>query len=203
MADALVSDINLLGKPIDIVAVFDSSFNQVFSDASPMRDEVLPRSRIFTHPIETGQLNSDYKIVLPIQIRITLIVQNPFYRNVYQEIMNLFKNSELLTVQTKTASYDNMIIAELPSEERPEMYDAILINILFQEAQIVSSQTDFAPENVTDSDTVKSGVKSPDTKTFTPVATQTASRSFTSGALTVTPQQAYTAASSGAVTVTP
>jgi hypothetical protein len=126
---------------VDTVAVFDSSFNQLFQNARPLQDTVRENSRVMDHPLESGQLISDYKIILPIEIEIPVIINAAFYLGTYQQIKAAYLSSELLTVQTRAASYSSMIISEMPRQEDPEKYDAITVLLKFRQVQLVKPST--------------------------------------------------------------
>ena len=141
----------------DRVAVFNSDFVQVFQFARPVNARVSERSQMLDHPIETGQLITDYSIVLPIEIEISFIVESDFYQSMYQQIRTLFKNKQLLTVQTSTANYGNMVIADMPHEERADLYDALPISLRFRQIQIVPDPSTFVPANQAQADTQSLG----------------------------------------------
>lgn len=157
----------------DSVGVFDNNFGQVFINARPMRAVVREILRPLEHPIETGQIITDYSILQPIEIELPVIVMAEFYRDTYQEIRNLFQNRELLTVQTRTGNYTNMIIAEMPHEEKPELYDALPITIKFKQVLIVVASSNFSPADPTQVNTQALGEQS--SYAVTPVQTTTAS----------------------------
>ena len=89
------------------------------------------------HPLESGQLISDYKVILPIEIEMPVIVSSAYYIGTYQQIKAAYLSSELLTVHTRTGRYPNMIISEMPQQEDPENYDAITILLRFRQVQVV------------------------------------------------------------------
>ena len=153
---------------IDTIAVFDSNFTQVFQSARPMRDEVKPRAKIMDHPLETGQIISDYKITLPTEIAIILFIPSDVYRDTYQEIWNLWQQSETLTVQTRVASYGNMIISEQPHEEKSDIYDAIIMTIRFRQVLTPSQSAPFVPADPTQADTQAVGQQSSQIVTVVP-----------------------------------
>lgn len=144
---------SLLPLTADAVAVFNSSLQQVFIHARPMRATVIERSQLLDHPIENGQLITDYSIVLPIEIHLPVIIEAQFYRDTYQQIRNLYATKELLTVQTNTSNYQNMVIAEMPHEERPDLYDALPLTIRFRQVQEVPNPTTFVPIDPASTDT--------------------------------------------------
>lgn len=149
-----------LSTSLDTIAVFDDSFNQVFQNARPMKCTVKPTSMLMKHPTESGQIISDYKILLPVDIVLPLVVSSQYYRDVYAEINNLYSTSELLTVQTRVSSFSNMVILEMPDEERADMFDVIMIELHLEQVLIVQSTSNFAPADPTQANTQNSGQQS-------------------------------------------
>lgn len=138
---------------IDTIAVFDSNFNQVIANARPLRDEVIPRAKMMDHPLENGQIITDYKITMPLELSIQFVVTSQYYRDTYQQIWNLWQTSEILIVQTRVGSFGNMIISEQPHEETPEKFDAITMQIRFRQVQTPAQAQSFTPANPTQADT--------------------------------------------------
>lgn len=170
----------------DAVAVFDANFNQVFSDARPMRCDVYERSRMLEHPIETGQVITDYSVILPIEIEMQMLVESANYRDMYQQILNLYQTKQYLTVQTRANSYASMVIAEMPHVERPDIYDALPITLRFKQIFVVTSATNFAPADATQADIQSLGEQT--SYPITPVS------STTTGVAPVQPPPALTGA---------
>lgn len=150
-----------LPSSADVVGIFDENFNQLFADARPMRATIRQNARAMEHPIESGQIITDYRIILPIEIEIPFMVAPEFYRDTYEQIQNLFLNSELLLVQTVASLYVNMIISEMPHQESPEHFNSLHILLRFKQVQVVASETTFAPESPTDTNTQNIGVQNP------------------------------------------
>jgi len=144
----------------DNVALFDSNYNQVLLNAIPMKSLTHPSSRIMEHPLETGQIISDYKIILPVEIVIPFIITAQYYRDTYAEITNLYNNSELLVVQTRVSIYSNMVITELPDEERPDMFDVITLELHMKQVLLVQAASNFSPADPTQVNTQNSGQQS-------------------------------------------
>lgn len=145
----------------DVVGVFDTSFTQQFPNARPLVAEVREPKRFMDHPLEKGQIISDYAVILPQDIEIPFMVEPQFVRDTYQQIKNLFTNSTLLFVQTVTGLYANMVIAHLPHEESPQFYGSIRVPVKFRQVQIVQSTTQFATAAPADQNTQNSGVQNP------------------------------------------
>lgn len=163
--------------PLDVVGVYSGPFNQVFQDARPMRAQIRESSRPMEHPLESGQLITDYRILLPIEIAMPVIIQSVFYRDVYEEISNIYQNADILSVHTRAKIYENMILAEMPHEETSEVFDTITLVLRFKQVLIVAPVSDFVPADPEQTDTVARGeqnastIITPDENTVTGVAT--------------------------------
>ena len=145
----------------DAVAIFDNNNVQLFYNARPLRADIVPRAKLMEHPIENGQIITDYKITLPMEIRIPVVVAAKYYIDTYQQIYNAWLNSTVLTVQTHIGVFVNMVIAEMPSEENPDRYDVITINLLFRQIPVVGGLSNFNPLNPTQASTSILGYQIP------------------------------------------
>lgn len=145
----------------DVVAVLSGGFAPIFSLARPMAASVYERAEPMEHPLETGATVTDHLVFKPVQIEIPLICAGNFaYRATYAAIRATYLSGLRLTVQTRTGSYDNMVIAELPHDESAEYFDAITIRLRLVEARFVTPETELASNQVANSSqssTVKRG----------------------------------------------
>lgn len=158
-------DTQIPNASADAVAVFDQSFNQVFSGARPIKVDVKEGSKVMDHPIERGSTISDHVVIIPNEIVLNLlllsnnIVDN--FRSVYQQIKQLWQSHTILTVQTRTDTYQNMIISEIPHDEAPDMFDAVMMTVKLREVPYVSPQYGTLPPssvaNKSQASTVKKG----------------------------------------------
>lgn len=136
LAADVIYGVNLLTSSIqgDAVAIFDAeSFEQVFSGARSLRANVRETSRVMDHPLETGVTISDHFIINPNEIEISALIPSVYYNSAYQDIKEAFLNKTLLSVQTKADVYTNMIVAEMPHEENPELFDVLVQGIRLKE----------------------------------------------------------------------
>ena len=124
----------------DLVGVFNQEFRQVFEKARPLKATVKEEAKVFEYPIETGATITDFRIIQPIEIELSLMLNSEDYKSVYQQIRQLFLNGELLVVQTKSGVYDNQLIQSMPHEEDPEHYDAITLALKLKQALFVTPQ---------------------------------------------------------------
>jgi hypothetical protein len=143
---------------IDVVGVFDANYRPVFPSARPIKANVKEDSRVMEHPLETGAKTiTDYRIILPTELELSVVLQAQDYKNTYKLIKQIFLQGELLTVQTKADVYTNLLISSIPHEENPEMYDAILLAIKLKEALFVTPQFGVVPKKASNSNTVDRG----------------------------------------------
>lgn len=163
--------INLLNSvaKIDILGVLDQeSMEQIFPGARPVNASVRETSRVMDYPVETGAILSDHKVILPTEIEIITVINALYYSSAYQAIRNAWINSTLLSVQTRTGTYRNMIVAEMPHEESPDMFNAITQTIRLREVLFVapssiaqpSSLSNYAPRDPVNQPVVPRGLLS-------------------------------------------
>jgi hypothetical protein len=154
------------GSAVDEVAIFDSSYNQAFSAARIVKVTVSPTSKLMSHPIEDGSMRTDFRVIMPTEIEISMIcpsggVSGPSFADIYQEINQSYLAGDIFTVATKADTYANMMIESLPHAEDPDMFDAITVAIKMKEVIIVTTQYQALPadqtKNTNDQSTVETG----------------------------------------------
>lgn len=147
------------------VAVYDSEFRQLFATAHVIRAAVRPVARNMEHPVASGATVTDFRVIMPLEIDLTLILDPSDYSDVYKQIKAFFLRGELLTVSTKTGVSNNMLIQEMPSEETADKFDTIPLAVRLKRVQFVRAQYGSLPPaavaNKADSSTVDRGVVSP------------------------------------------
>ena len=141
----------------DTVAVFDQEYNQLFRDARGIKAEVKEQAKVMEHPIESGAVITDHRIILPVEIELSVILLPASYQDTYKAIRSYYLNGTLLVIQTRTAIYENMLIQGIPHDETPEQYDVISLTISLRQALFVIPAGNIAPLNPEDSNTVDRG----------------------------------------------
>lgn len=144
---------------VDSVAIFDKDYNQLFKNAKSIKVTVKENSKLMEHPIETGAIITDHRIIMPVEIEMSLILVSADYTDVYKSIRQYYFNATLLTIQTRSAIYTNQIIEALPHEEDPNMYDALTIALSLKQVIYVSAQYAPAPKYPSNSSTVDRGTQ--------------------------------------------
>lgn len=145
--------------PKDQVAVFTQDFVQIFSKARSIKASVREHAKLMEHPVESGTLITDHRIILQVEIELSLILSSVDYQDVYKSIRQYYLNSTFLVVQTKAAIYTNQIIESMPHEENPENYNALIVALKLKQVQIVTSQSGILPKNPANATTVDRGIQ--------------------------------------------
>jgi hypothetical protein len=146
----------------DVVCVLDANLSQVFATARPIKAVIKEESKAMEHPLETGAIVTDHRVILPVEIELSLVLSAEDYRGTYRQIRDLFYKGELLTVQTRTESYRSMVIASMPHEENADAFDVVMQALTLKEAQYVEAQfTDAKVARPRDSRTVQRGEQQP------------------------------------------
>lgn len=124
----------------DVVSVMDAETGrQMFSGARPLKASVSPTSKYMSHPGENGIAYVDHKIDLPVSIQLPVVMVANQYRDTYNELNEAKTSGTQLTVQTRTATYENMAIEAIPFEEDPEHFDTI--TMIIQLVEIIPAFT--------------------------------------------------------------
>ncbi len=148
----------------DVVAVLDADLVQVFTEARAIKATIGRTSKVMEHPLETGAVVTDHRVVLPITIELSLLLTSTDYAAVYHQIRDLFINGNLLVVQTRVDSFPSMLIEKMPHDENPDIFDGVSVALSLKEALFV--QPTFSTLKVAqprDSNTVQRGQQQPTT----------------------------------------
>lgn len=142
---------------VDTVAVFTQEYEQIFKDARSIKATVKEQAKVMEHPIENGAVITDHRIILPVEIELSMILLPKSYQDTYKAIRSYYLNGTLLVIQTRTGIYENQLISSMPHEETPEQYDAISLNLSLRQALFVTPTGAITPINPSDSNTVERG----------------------------------------------
>jgi hypothetical protein len=143
----------------DQVAVFTQDFTQVFKDARALKAVIKEQAKVMEHPVESGAIITDHRIILPVEVELSMILTPSTYKDVYKEIRQYYLNGTLLVVQTRAGIYQNQLIASMPHEEDSELYDTITIALSLKEVLFATAQYGVVPKNTKNSTTVSKGTQ--------------------------------------------
>lgn len=139
----------------DLVAVYTQDYFQVFPKARPLKAIVKEESKLMEHPIETGATVVDHRIIKPVEIELSLVLNSIDYRETYQQIKQIYLDGTFLIVQTRSDTYENQIIESIPHDETPDFFDAITLSLNTREVQFVTAETSVIPKDPVNASTVE------------------------------------------------
>ncbi len=149
---------------VDVVGVFDKRFAQCFVDARPMKASIKASSKTMEHPIESGATITDHRVILPVEIELSMMLNSHAYRNIYSQIREAYLHGHIFSVQTKAGIYPNMLITDMPHEEDSDIFDALMLTLKLKEVVWVDAQYEKLPsqkvKNKTHASTIERGEQS-------------------------------------------
>lgn len=147
----------------DIVAVYDQNYNQVFKNARSLKAVVKEEAKSMEHPLENGSMIVDHRVILPVEIELSLITQKESAQDLYKVIRQYYLNSSLLIVHTRSGVYENQYITSMPHEESPDQIDVLIIALKLKQAQFATTQTStiVTPKNPSNTTTLNRGTLQP------------------------------------------
>lgn len=131
---------NIIGptSAADQVFIMESgSYSQSFVNARPLSIRVQDQATMAQHPLEDGSTITDHLVIAPISIEIPMIFMRGF-RDTHAQIKSAYEEGRLFTVQTKTHTYDNMVITAIPHDESTDYWDVILVTLKMEEARFIN-----------------------------------------------------------------
>lgn len=155
-----LKNVNTPNASSDLVGVYDENFNQLFSEARPIKMSYYETSKMMEHPVESGSIVVDHKVFMPATVEAVFIIQANDYRSVYDQIESAYKNNDIVTIQGKAKSFNNMVLSSKLHDESADMYDTIQVVVKFTElflAQITSTLSVSSVASPKDSDTINDG----------------------------------------------
>lgn len=146
------------------VQILDSAFNVLFQSASPMAITTEQDLRATEFPVEDGGTRSDHVVENPKIVTMELVLSSDA-RNEFENIRSALDQKELVTVQTRLTTFNDMLIVSIPTVETADMIEGGTVTIRLQEWRSIQpeygeiQQAQVAkPEQ---SDTVKRGKQTP------------------------------------------
>lgn len=145
----------------DVIAILDDEGNQILTDGHAMSVDLVENSTLFSHPVETNFVITDGKVVDPVIATFTILFEGDLYKKGYDDIKSLFLSSARLALQTRTGTYENMILESIPHEETPEVFDSIIMRLSLKEALTFSTVIVDAPVSTQDRGQIQPGAPEP------------------------------------------
>ena len=125
---------------VDVVAVLDADLNQLFPEARPIKATVKEEAKAMEHPLETGAMTVDHRVLLPIEIELQCLLTREEYAETFQREKDVYLAADLCTVQTRVDSYDDMLIIAMPHEESSDMQDGVTLIVQLRHVLFVTAE---------------------------------------------------------------
>jgi hypothetical protein len=150
---------------VDVVAIYDQNFNQLFPNVRPVKAKIDRKADFPKHPLETGAVIGDHRILQPIEIEMPMIFSSASFYDDYQAILTAYNSNNSLIIQTKVGTFTDMYIQEMPSDESPETIDTVTLIFKFIQVFVVQSSSMAISKSPTDAATVNKGYQQGTTQT--------------------------------------
>ena len=125
----------------DVVGIFDEDFNQLVPEGRPIKATVTEPSKLMEHPLEDGSTVSDHRIFQPTEIELSLIADY----ELAQRFEAIYRQTETITVQTRAATYDDMVIESMSHDETVDVYDRMPLVLKLKHVEFVEVQFQALP----------------------------------------------------------
>ena len=145
----------------DTVAVFTQDFTQIFRNARAIKAVVKEQAKVMEHPVESGAIITDHRIIMPTEVELSLILTPATYRETYDQINQYYLEGTLLIVQTRSGIYVNQLIHSMPHEEDTNLSNTITLALGLKEVQFVTAKYTTTPRNPKNTNTKQRGAQQP------------------------------------------
>lgn len=135
------TDVRTSTAAFDVVAILRAdTFEQMFVGAHPLKLAARVEAKVAEHPLETGAVIVDHRVILPNEVELSLFMESENYRSVYMQIRAAFNAGLLLIVQTKATSFQSLQIVSMPHDEDPSTFDAVTMSLRLKEVRFVTAE---------------------------------------------------------------
>lgn len=143
-----------------VIILDNDSLEELWADSDIMSVSVSETSKATRYAVEDGTNRNDHVIKNPVEISISMILAGKIAQ-LFQLLKQTYLEHKLVTVQTKTDVYTNMLVEEIPHEQDTGMTDGVTVSVKMVEWQEVTPEYgELTPKKVAQprqSDTVKRG----------------------------------------------
>jgi len=167
-------------QAVDVVAILGPGFVPLWSALRPLEAAVFESADLMEHPVENGTVIADHLVHHPREILMPMVcIGEREYRSTYASLKAAFMAGIKLTITTRTSSYSDMILTDMPHEETPDRFNAISMALRFREAIVVTPQSGGLTEEQTQ-DPAQASTQAGGTKQTTTPSTAQAAQGSTS-----------------------
>lgn len=143
-----------------VVILDNDTLEELWVGSDIMRVSVNESSKATRYAVEDGTSRNDHVIQNPVEITMNIVLAGEVAR-LFQLLKQTYLERNLITIQTKTDVYTNMLVEEIPHEQDAGMTDGVTVDVRFVEWREVAPEygelTMSSVANPNQSDTVNRG----------------------------------------------
>ena len=143
-----------------VIILDNDTLQELWTGSDIMRVSVNESSKATRYAVEDGTSRNDHVIQNPTEIAISMVLAGEVAR-LFQLLKQTYLERKLVTIQTKTDVYANMLVEEIPHEQDAGMTDGVTVDVRFVEwREVVPEYGELTMNRVANpnqSDTVKRG----------------------------------------------
>lgn len=118
----------------DVIFVRDSFSNKSLPGVHPIHVTLHHPTKVVRHPVETGQVIMDNKVIMPSEITVSCFIEVSHYPEVKDTLMDYLDDTtgeRLCDIETKTDAYNNMLLYDIVEKQTKDKYDVVEIDLKF------------------------------------------------------------------------
>lgn len=143
-----------------IIILDNDSLEGLWEGSDIMSLSISEASKATRYAVEDGTNRNDHVIKKPVEISISMLLVGEVAQ-LFQLLKQTYLERKLVTVQTKTDVYANMLVEEIPHEQDAGMTDGVTVTVkLVEWLEVKPEYGELTPKKVAQphqSDTVKRG----------------------------------------------
>jgi hypothetical protein len=130
----------IFGDKDNQVGVYDSNFRKIAEGSAYSSVEIGQSASTTDHPVESGEVFSDYAVSDPITITIRYNFSSGEYQEAYDRLKRSFLKREFLSVVTGPETFDQMVMVAMPFIHRSDRRDTISLDCSLKQVRTISSR---------------------------------------------------------------
>lgn len=126
----------------------NDSLEHIWPGAEVMSLSVTQTATATKFAVEDGTTRSDHVVQNPIEISITILLVDDISQ-AFEEILDTYESNSLVTIQTRTAVYTDLLVVAIPQNQKSDALDAAEISVkLAQWREVVPEYGALSPKKV-------------------------------------------------------
>lgn len=120
---------------VDITKVYildNDTLQELWAGSDIMSLSISETSKATRYAVEDGTSRNDHVIQNPVEITMNIVLTGEVAR-LFQLLKQTYLERNLVTIQTKTDVYTNMLVEEIPHDQDAGMTDGVTVSVRFVE----------------------------------------------------------------------